>query len=100
MGGRIMNDKGPHCELPERVTMGDRLGSSIEFAAETMIPRLGYESRSTAKENRTFSSSGGENALSVGSWFEMLSPDVSRWGSPSATEDRIAVTDPAYSRTQ
>jgi hypothetical protein len=43
MGGRIMNDKGRHCELRERVTTGDRLASSIEFAAKAMTVRLGYE---------------------------------------------------------
>ena len=43
LGGGIVNDKGPHCELPERVTTGDRLASSTEFATEAMTLRLGYE---------------------------------------------------------
>jgi hypothetical protein len=38
-----MNDHMPHCELPERMTMSDRLASSINFAREAMTLRLGYE---------------------------------------------------------
>ena len=38
-----MNDNMPHCELPERMTMSDRLASSIDFAREAMTLRLGYE---------------------------------------------------------
>jgi hypothetical protein len=38
-----MNDNLPHFELPERMTMSDRLASSIEFAREAMTLHLGYE---------------------------------------------------------
>ena len=38
-----MNDNFPHCELPERMTMSDKLASTIEFAQEAMTIRLGYE---------------------------------------------------------
>jgi hypothetical protein len=38
-----MNDNLPHCELSERMTMSDKLASSIEFAQEAMTLRLGYE---------------------------------------------------------
>jgi hypothetical protein len=78
MGGTHHERQGTALRAAGTRDDGDRLGSSIEFAAEAMTLRLGYESRSTATENRTFTSSGGENVWSVGSWFEMLTPDVSR----------------------
>jgi len=45
-----MNDDMPHCELSERMTMNDRLASSIEFAREAMVFRLGYEVEVAALE--------------------------------------------------
>jgi hypothetical protein len=38
-----MNDNLPHCELPERMTLSDRLASSVDFAREAITIRLGYE---------------------------------------------------------
>jgi hypothetical protein len=49
-GGRVMNDNMPHCELPERLTMSDRLASSIDFVREAMTLRLGYEVEVAALE--------------------------------------------------
>ena len=45
-----MNDNMPHCELPERLTMSDRLAPSIDFVREAMALRLGYEVEIAALE--------------------------------------------------
>jgi hypothetical protein len=38
-----MNDNLPHFEIPERMTMSDKLAAAIEFAQEAISLRLGYE---------------------------------------------------------
>jgi hypothetical protein len=45
-----MNDNMPHCELPERLAMSDRLVASIDFVREAMTLRLGYDVEVAALE--------------------------------------------------